>query len=235
MKTPAKEPLVLDIGESFDALEAFVEKLETSIEEIVAEQAHAAEGEQWEEGYGEDSYRHVLFEQTLPRTLRYSILLLAYAALDSLLSRLCAHVHKTLAIAFAPSDMNHARGLSTRMEYLCKALALPESAFEAGFSSKLRSLSIARNIVAHAAGELTGTSDQNKRALSQLGFDCSNTYLEMPKGLIPQLLSDARGWAEATCDTVEDALGKLGHGSVGFRTGTINARDSDPEQTKKSS
>src|SRR5437870_9311888 len=74
---------VLDVPEGFDGLKGFLKHVEEAVERIIVEQNARADAEPYdqEEGPGIESYRATLFKETLPRTLRYSALLLMYAAL----------------------------------------------------------------------------------------------------------------------------------------------------------
>ena len=201
-----------DVGESFDALDVFLEKLGDAVERILQDQAQAAEAEQWEEGYEEQSYLHQLLQETLPRTLRYSTVLHAHAALDALLSRLCDHVQKRLGLRFSRSDMANARELPTRITYLRKALGdvLPTSAFSGGLGAKLRAFSRVRNIIAHAGGELSDPSPEDLKTLEQLGLGLTGGYIDVPPGAVSNLLGEARNWAEEACRSIENALPKVG-------------------------
>jgi hypothetical protein len=133
---------LLRVTESFDALQQFLEKLEVAVRAVIEEQAHLADGEQWEEGYEDQTYFHTLFEETFPRTLRYSTVLHAHAALDTLLSKLCDHVQDGLDLRFSRSDMANARELPTRIAYLQKALgdALPAGSFQGFLGPRLSAL-----------------------------------------------------------------------------------------------
>lgn len=209
----------LDVPEAFDGLDTFLRELETAIEKIIAEQSERASEEDWDPEMGQSpgSYRVALLEDALPRTLRYSAVLLAYAALDTLLAKLCDHVQERLGLRFSRTDMAHSRELRSRIRYLRNALgdALPADAFTGPFHAKLAAFSRARNLMAHAGGEITAMGpvelEKLDRQLAQLGFSAkgfsmSGTFIAVPHGAVRDLLGQARKWAEDACEAVQNAL-----------------------------
>ena len=101
--------LVDGVYKSFSALEAFLENLEDAVEAVISVQqaklAYAEQNWDWDAPPpagldledSPESDREALFRVTMPRTLRYSTVLHAHAAIDGLLSKLCDEVQGGLS------------------------------------------------------------------------------------------------------------------------------------------
>jgi hypothetical protein len=203
----------LDVPEAFDALDAFLHELESAVESVIADQSKRASEESYdpeEGGPGVESYRATLLEETLPRTLRYSAVLLAYAAIDSLLVKLCDVVEDSRELPFSRSDMAHPFTLGSKLEYLQKALgnALPVDAFDGPFHRKLSAFSEVRHCIAHAGGEFDIAAPKQaqkaRAAAKRLGFG-SGSHLSIPSGAVVAMLREAREWALKVSDAVSKA------------------------------
>jgi hypothetical protein len=206
--------LWLDVPDAFDALEAFLREMDSAAEKSIAKQQERADAEPYdpEEGPGIESYRATILQETLPRTVRYSAVLYAHAALDTLLSKLCDHARERLGLRFSRSDMKNAREIRTRLQYLRKAFGddLAPDAFGGPFGQKLEDFSTIRHCIAHANGEIdVGGPDRAKKvreAAGRLGFPSRGSHLNIPVGAIANLIHEARAWAEAACGAVQTAV-----------------------------
>ena len=210
---PARIPwhVVLNVDRRFDAVEAFFEKVDEAIKEIIAEQTKRAEDDYDDDGPGHEVYWQGVFEDTLARTLNYSTLAQTYALLDALLSQLCDEVQSALRLRFLRTDMKDQRELKTRIEYLQKGLGnlLAEDAFGGDFAAKLHPISLVRHRIVHANGEVGKVVPKNlDDALKKLGLGVADGYIELPTAVVRELTREARKWAEQVCEDVGRALEK---------------------------
>jgi len=201
----------MDVNPRFRILVTFLQELETATEAIIDRQRRVV-GEQTEEEDLEVE-RYILremFEEVLPRTLRYSTILHLYAALDVLLAKLCGHVESRTAASFSLSDMASPRQLATRLRYMKKALGahLPDDAFDQGFGLKLSAFSKVRDCIAHAGGEVSGWKARaDLPGMSRaLGLTIEDDYIVVSRVVVTSFLEEARLWAVAVCRAVEKAV-----------------------------
>src|SRR5262249_42572218 len=128
----------MGVNRRFSLLVTFLEELDTATEALIDRQRRVVA-----EQTNDADVDIEMFEKDLPRTLRYSTILPLYAALDTLLARLCGFVKRRTAANFFVSDMASPRQLATRLKYVKTALGrrLPEGSLEHGFGQKLSAFS----------------------------------------------------------------------------------------------
>src|SRR6266851_1605133 len=137
------------------------------------------------------------FEQTLPRSLRYSWIVLLLTTIETTLLRMCRGLQKNKVLTLSVSDLA-GRPPDKMLKYLTRVggIALPDHKFQ----KILGHLVNVRHCIAHAAGnvELAKNPTAVREAVRQLsGFSVGlDRYVEIDKGVCERLIEEASDWEQ---------------------------------------
>jgi hypothetical protein len=152
--------------------------------------------ESWESSDAWHEHRW-LFEETLPRSLRYSCLVLLFTALEQILKEICEKLRQRSGSKLSFTNLK-GNTLQQTLDYFEKVLdvKIPDDTFR----SHLYKLYELRNCIVHAGGKVEPSKEapKLKGIINQLeGFELSRDgYLEIKNGACGRELKDTRRWVE---------------------------------------
>jgi len=193
----------LDIHWAFNAIEEYAGRMEEQIVRMAQEdreriEASPPDAEECSNVWSQHAW---LFEETLPRSLRYACIVLLLTTIEATLLQRCQQLEKRLPLALG--DLA-GRPPTKMLTYIRKVggIALPEHPFQ----TTLGHLVNVRNCIAHAAGNVklmsTPSPKEVQEAVRQLnGFRVSGDgYIEINKDVCGRLIEEALLWESAILD-----------------------------------
>src|SRR6266852_5581294 len=195
----------LDIHWAFNSVKAYASRMEEQIEKMAQEDEERIRANPPDEEESGDVWgqHYWLFDETLPRGVRYSCIILLLTTIEATLLQICRQLQKSRHLPLAVGDLA-GRPPVKLLTYICKVggVDLPEHPFRA----TLGHLLVVRDCIAHAAGNVELMSNPSpagvREATRQVdGFLVSGDgYIEIEKGVCAGLIEDASTWESGILD-----------------------------------
>jgi len=193
---------ILVMVPKFTAVEQYARVLDTEIPalaDIDAERLRSAEfGDEMEERLSWDAHES-LYEQVIPKALRYSCIVALMTAVDTALIAVCEELRRRGGIKLPVSAL---RGSDRRKAtvYLKKIVGItPPSGW---FGSRLPHLGAIRNCIVHQDGEVAATRNPEalqKHIQAMQGFSASTGVITIAPGRCEELAGKAVEWWFELC------------------------------------
>ncbi len=191
----------LDIHWAFRAIKEYAERMEEQILRMAQEdreriQADPPDEEESSNVWGQHDW---LFEETLPRSLRYSCVSLLLTTIETTLAQICREFEKKRKLPLTLGDLA-GRPPEKMLAYIHKAggVSLPVLPFRA----TLGHLVNIRHCITHAAGNVELSRSPSPKAVREAarqieGFSVSpDSYVEIEPGVCTRLIEEAAVWEQ---------------------------------------
>lgn len=184
-------PMFNGLAEYARILEDQIDRL-TNAERLRIQRTPFPDEAEWQNTWREHRW---LFEETLPRTLRYSCIVSLVIALETTLNDACKELQKRRDHGLSVKDLR-GRGLDRALLYFTKVIGLDTDAYQ--FTSKVHDLKILRNCIVHTSGYMANSKDERKiREILRRTNDFSispDGYLEIKKGACESAIRGTQDW-----------------------------------------
>jgi len=189
-----------DIRWAFDGLREYADRLEAQIEHMAAADQQRLEDESFdpEEDPHAGFHHQLVFDEALPRNLRYSGISLLLTTIDTTLLRVCRALQHERQLRLAVRDLAGRPPYKKALAYIEKVagISLPKSPFR----STLADLVTVRNCIVHGAGNVDFADDPREvRAAAQrlTGFTVlSDGSVQISDGVCTTLINQASAWID---------------------------------------
>lgn len=200
---------LIGIAFTFHGLIEYARILEDQVKRITHAEALRIKRTAYVESELSDAwYEHAwLFEETLPRALRYSCLVLLFTALETILKEICEKLRERSGSKLSFTDLK-GNTLQQTLAYFEKVLDVKIA--DDTFRSHLNKLYELRNCIVHAGGKVERSKEapKLKSIINRLeGFELSRDgYLEIKNGTCGRELNDTKRWVENLWQTASASV-----------------------------